>query len=239
MLNLEKNIFLNGNILCETGLHIGGTKESVEIGGGDNPIIMDPNTKRPVIPGSSLKGKMRTLIEFKEGKLKEGKQKDGEPHSCDEEDCQICIVFGNTSDKLTGPTRLIVRDSILDRDVTTEVKTENMINRLMGKAKHPRDIDRVPAGTEFGFEMVLGIYSGDGLELLRYPLLGLALLQNSYLGGSGTRGYGRVKFSDIDIRYRDASMYDRGEPPQSIGRYANPDEVLMNFDEIIKALRGS
>jgi CRISPR-associated protein Csm3 len=56
-LEFKENVIISGKIICNTGLHIGGSKEELEIGGTDAPVIIDPETRIPVIPGSSLKGK--------------------------------------------------------------------------------------------------------------------------------------------------------------------------------------
>jgi CRISPR-associated protein Csm3 len=229
-MKFEKNVFITGKIRCVTGVHIGGTKEIVEIGGHDNPVILDPRTRKPIIPGSSLKGKMRSLLEFKTGKVKEAKNP-GEPHQCSDKNCPVCLVFGSTADVERGPTRLLVRDCFTEDDVELENKTENQINRLRGKAENPRTFERVPAGTEFKMELVMGVYEGDCVELLRYPLEALSLLENSYIGGSGTRGYGKVEFTDITIAYRDAEMYERGEPPETLATFNDVDTALAKFDE--------
>ncbi len=137
-----------------TGLHIGASNETIEIGGLDNPIIKDPlpGKNEPYIPGSSLKGKLRSLIQIKEGRfVNEGRQK-GNPCSCGKKDCPVCPVFGtsaaNRPDDL-GPTRIVVRDSHLSEywqdkfakgELPMEVKYENAIDRITGIA-NPRPIE--------------------------------------------------------------------------------------------------
>ncbi len=233
-MKFEKNVFITGKIRCITGLHIGGTKETVEIGGHDNPVIMDTLTRKPIIPGSSLKGKMRSLLEFTEDKV----MKKGEPHKCQDADCPICTVFGSTEDVGRGPTRLIVRDCFMDEDadVELETKTENVINRLKGKAEHPRTFERVPAGTEFNMELVVGLYSDGDKELIKYPLKALSLLENSYLGGSGTRGYGKVEFTDIEVSYKDVGMYGSGTQREVIGTFDDVDDALGKLGQITSKL---
>ena len=151
---------IKGKIVVETGLHIGAGNDKVEIGGMDNPIIRNPMTKEPYIPGSSIKGKMRALLEWKEGTVK---RFGGEPCRCGEPDCPICRIFGtgNNSNpaeqekaKKRGPTRLIVRDAELSDDFKQkfsegepiiEAKSENKINRITAEAK-PRPVERVVPG---------------------------------------------------------------------------------------------
>ena len=100
-----------GTLTALTGLRIGGSKESIEIGGLENTIIRHPITDLPYIPGSSIKGKMRSLLEQKLGKV----QSTGEPCGCGRPDCQVCRIFGphkNVRHTL-GPTRILVRDAAL------------------------------------------------------------------------------------------------------------------------------
>jgi CRISPR-associated protein Csm3 len=200
---LNEYRLIKGTITCEAGLRIGGSQESIEIGGMENPIIRHPITDEPYIPGSSLKGKVRSLLELKHGKV----SSDGEPCGCGQ--CPICQVFGphkNPHHRL-GPTRILVRDAALTDDSKkwlqkaqedrglfyAEVKTENIVNRLTGTAEHPRTIERVPAGTEFNFEIAVRLFEDDDEnQIMSLVKEGLDLLQEDYLGSSGSRGYGKV-----------------------------------------------
>lgn len=213
-LRLENFKVIKGLIKCETGLHIGGTAETIEIGGLDKPIIKDSITDLPYIPGSSIKGKMRSLLEWKYGNF----QENGDVHKYDEKkckkDCPICRIFGTSAEEAKiGPARLIVRDAHLTEGsrkeleklrqkkglVYAEQKTENSINRLTARA-NPRTQERVPAGTEFEFEMVYRIFDLDDdkgvkdRELFEVVKDAIGLLQMDALGGSGSRGYGKVTF---------------------------------------------
>jgi CRISPR-associated protein Csm3 len=201
---LEDYRLLKGTITCETGLRIGGSQESIEIGGMENPIIRHPITDEPYIPGSSLKGKVRSLLELKHGRV----SSNGEPCGCGK--CPVCRVFGphkNPHHKL-GPTRILVRDAALTDDSKkwlkkaqedrglfyAEIKTENLVNRLTGTAEHPRTIERVPAGTVFDFEIAVRLFEDDDEDQIMSLIKeGLDLLQQDYLGGSGSRGYGKVR----------------------------------------------
>lgn len=204
---------IKGIITCETGLRIGGSTENIEIGGMENPIIRHPLTDEPYIPGSSLKGKVRSLLEYKldrrgrNGQPKVGPSDDGEPCECGK--CIICRVFGphkNTNHQL-GPTRVLFRDAKLtdewrktleaareDKGIFfAEVKTENLVKRTTGAAEHPRTQERVPAGAQFNFEISVRIFEGDNqTEVMGLIDQGLKLLQQDYLGSSGSRGYGKV-----------------------------------------------
>lgn len=226
-MKLEKVHVIKGKLICMTGLHIGGNADAIEIGGIDNPVIKHPISGEPYIPGSSLKGKMRSQMEKKEGKTVrtekkwfDGKEKiieiSGEPCGCGKTDCMVCRIFGphkNSNHKL-GPTRILVRDALLSEESRQEmislmheqgksyieVKTENVINRNVGTAQHPRTQERVPQGTRFDMEIVIQEFCIDkGYNIVDYVKEALKSVEESYLGGSGSRGYGKVKFESLEI----------------------------------------
>ncbi len=203
---------ISGKIVVKTGLHIGAGNEKVEIGGMDNPIIRNPLTHEPYIPGSSLKGKMRSIMEWKTGKLE---KTGGKVCSCGKADCEICRVFGsaNNSDSANdrGPTRLIVRDAVLTDEwkekfrsglPLVEEKNENSLNRITAEA-NPRPIERVVPGVEFDFEISYRIIdTGDGGKMDKdyfesVVKESLKILQSDYLGGGGSRGNGQIEFADL------------------------------------------
>lgn len=206
---------LTGLIIVKTGLHIGAGNDKVEIGGMDNPIIRNPMTREPYIPGSSLKGKMRALLEWQFNKVSPN---DGKPCSCGKPTCEICRVFGSANSKkdsadgqLRGPTRLIVRDAVLHEDDAekfkngkpiVEEKSENSLNRITAAA-NPRPIERVVPGIRFRFELVYRVIDdGDGGKrdeeyFKKVVCKGLQLLENDYLGGGGSRGNGRIAFAEL------------------------------------------
>lgn len=187
-IHLKARVFLTFDIRTLTGLHIGGTEAGVEIGGVDKTVIRDPLSNRPYIPGSSLKGKVRSLLEKYHGLVQNQRIGQGYIHSCQSEeqyqDCGVCQVFGVPGERdFATPTRLVVRDVSLDEGSAqaleqsgrtdlpyTEVKTEVSIDRVTSAA-NPRQMERVPAGVVFGgkndggmpqpAEMVYGIYDGD------------------------------------------------------------------------------
>ncbi len=206
---------INGKIKLKSGLHIGAGDTEMRIGGTDNPVIKHPHTQEPYIPGSSLKGKVRSLLELQSGLMGHTK---GAPvglkhlSGLSAEDQQtgrnIIKLFGASgadADELMdiGPSRLSFADCPLDAEWKanalsqhlgfTEVKSENAINRIKGTAEHPRFIERVPEGTEFSFSIMIKIYDGDD-DLQTLFFKGLKLLEMDALGGSGSRGYGRIQF---------------------------------------------
>jgi len=205
------NVIIRGKIELLTGMHIGGSKDKLEIGGVDSPVIRNPQNRLPYIPGSSLKGKLRSLLEYSLGVVPQN----GEVSK----DEAIVRIFGTSAEdnKNNGPTRLIVRDAIPDKKTIemwekmdsellyTEYKAENTINRITAEA-NPRFIERVVAGSKFNFEMVFGIYQmneNDNKEIIKQDLSNLLqamrLLEHSFLGGSGSRGYGKIKFRLLPI----------------------------------------
>ncbi|ABS61236.1 type III-A CRISPR-associated RAMP protein Csm3 [Fervidobacterium nodosum] len=216
---------VKADIRLITGLHIGTSKDDLEIGGLDNPVIKDPEGK-PYIPGSTLKGKLRVLSEFFNGKVDES----GKPHACDDEKCVVCGLFGTgilrTESKTLYLRRLIVRDAYIDpeslKDLEeyletkwTEVKHENMINRLTSRA-NPRPQERVPAGAVFKAEFVVNIFEGDNEDYLNELLKIMKLLEDDYIGGSGSRGYGKIKFENIKIIKREKDYYTGDKEERTI-----------------------
>lgn len=199
MKTLIKKIKISTTLELVTGLHVGGNKENVEIGGIDNPVIRTAiKDNQPYIPGSSLKGKIRSLLEQIAGSAEVGRNS------------EINEVFGFAKDN--KPSKVIFRDAYLnitsaklleDSDNLdmpyTEGKWENVIHRVKGTAEHPRQTERIPAGVSFDVEMVINVWDNeeDGKKSLDLLKKGIAALENDYLGGSGSRGYGQVKFSDL------------------------------------------
>lgn len=221
-MNFSRNILIRGKIECLTGLHIGSVTDEIGIGGADSPVILDRMQNVPIIPGSSLKGKMRALLELKYPNWLSPK---GAVHSCGKPDCTLCITFGSSADKDptsgSGPTRLIVRDARPDEETKkrweskedvihgTEIKGENFLNRITSAAT-PRFIERVVAGSCFNFEMIYSEYTAEDKKGLRLVLEAMTLLEDNYLGGSGTRGYGKIEFKNIEMLQKTKQDYLEG-----------------------------
>ena len=188
-------------ILLKSGLHIGDSAETVQIGGIDNPVVKRKDNKQPYIPGSSFKGKMRSLMEQLEG-VNTGNSKVVEK------------FFGTHNNKdFTIPSRIIFRDSYLTKESVeqlennpnmdlpfVEAKYENSVDRITAKA-NPRPLERVPAGAVFEAEIVLNEFSEgpNHQEMLSFIKKGLDLISSDYLGGSGSRGSGHVSFSELEL----------------------------------------
>lgn len=204
-MKLKYTKILKGVITIETGIHIGGAKSALDIGGLDSPVIKTPFNV-PYIPGSSLKGKIRSLLA--------SEMSDSE--SAEEDVPLIKKLFGyqgNRNGEHPQISRLIFRDANLDEEhfrttftqknaildtSYTVAKYENTIDRLGGTTVSGglRQIERVPAGAKFNFEIVLNVFEGDEeTQFLSTIEDGIKLLENNYLGGSGTRGYGKVSLS--------------------------------------------
>ena len=235
---------VTGLIRLKSGLHIGAGKDSVEIGGIDNPVIKHPFTGEPYIPGSSIKGRLRYLMEWAFGTVRADGHAWGYDGSQPADPADpVLRIFGNALEGWkNGPTRLMVRDaplcekdSIRYREALEaffEEKTEVLIDRISGKAHGkvgPRQTERVPADVAFDFEMAFRLYDLDDgaardLDCLNWTLQGLALLEEDALGGSGSRGYGRIAFEDLalhaperkeirlDNRFR-GHRFDRAKAP--------------------------
>jgi len=215
-MELKDIITIKGTIEVLTGLHIGGGNESIEIGGLDNSVIRDPFTKSPYIPGSSIKGKMRFLSEWRFNKVEE----DGSIHECMDPQCEVCRIFGamKEAEGDRGPTRLIVRDAHLSVDFEPEkmieIKYGTAINRITGTAKKGslRNMERVTPGTKFNLEISYRLFDiNDGAENDQKNFIlvleALKMLENDTLGGSGSRGCGKIAFKEINIK---GGGYDSG-----------------------------
>lgn len=215
---------ITGTITLKSGLHIGAGDMEMKIGGTDNPVVKHPHTQEPFIPGSSIKGKVRSLLELRSGLMG---RSEGKPLSsshlkgCGKEEMEtgqkILKLFGTSGadDDLAqlGPTRVAFADAFLNGQWKKEaeenhlslfeVKSENSINRIKGTAENPRFTERVTAGCRFDFCIGLKAFEGDE-ELEDFLLEGLRLLQMDSLGGSGSRGYGKVEFhfDDTELQER-------------------------------------
>ena len=207
---------VRGQIRLETGLHIGGDEGVIEIGGNDNPIVRDITTGNPYIPGSSLKGKMRYLLEWYTGRVsKDGKVYDGKNLSKESENDLLLNVFGGTAggNGRKGPTRITVKDIFLSVDsekevkkmkertgTDTELKIENSINRLDSSA-NPRNLERVPRNLIFDLKINFKVLSIDNKnEIEKMIKEGLKLVELEGLGGSVSRGSGQIKFENLKIK---------------------------------------
>jgi CRISPR-associated protein Csm3 len=226
ILNFYGSLIISGEIETLTGLHIGGSSTKLEIGGVDKPVVRDPMTKEPYIPGSSLKGKMRTLLSYLHGVADVDTKKEQDQNS------NIVKLFGGSADsteKRTAPNRLIVRDAYPTKETVerwkkmdsellyTEYKAENSVNRITAEA-NPRFLERVTRGSCFNFEIVLMLFEKEDTKLIAELFKAMRMLENNYLGGNGTRGYGRVQFklSKADFVSRDDYKSDSVSPIEDI-----------------------
>ncbi|MGH9396301.1 MAG: type III-A CRISPR-associated RAMP protein Csm3 [Terriglobia bacterium] len=210
---------IEGTLECVTAFRVGGSQDDLSIQSNDLPVIKDRRTGLPYVPGSSLKGKMRSEIEKQEGRF--GGPEKAEPCGCAKPECPVCRVFGphkNTKSEL-GPTRLLVRDAHLiggegpERDKLIEIKTETAINRRTGAAfgGSLRTMERVSPGSKFHLEMVVQVYERDlgdpftwngksGEDaLLTVVRHGIGLVEQTGLGAGTSRGSGKVRFTNLTL----------------------------------------
>jgi CRISPR-associated RAMP protein, csm3 family len=201
MINTIKGkVIIEGKIEVLTGLHIGTSGDFSAIGAVDNIVIRDTVTNKPMIPGSSLKGKMRYLL------ARTKYNTSIELKNIKEEHESIKRLFGSSDPIVVS--RLQFQDSLLavknfgkvEFDLPyTEIKYENTIDRATGVA-NPRQQERVPAGSEFDFKLVYNVEKTDEFEEdMKNILLTMEVLEDDYLGGHGTRGYGRIKFKNLKL----------------------------------------
>lgn len=194
-------IEISGNIEIVTGLHIGGSSAFSAIGAVDSPVIRDGRTNMPMIPGSSLKGKMRALLAKK--------YNDGVVVKTQDDDAEcLTRLFGSAKKGKVKTSRVLFRDMFIDNmdelknaglTGATEVKFENSIQRATAVA-NPRQIERVVRGAKFPLQLIYEVVEAkDILEDFQILKDGLRLLEYDYLGGNGSRGYGRIKISDLQV----------------------------------------
>jgi CRISPR-associated protein Csm3 len=221
MTKLTKKILIKGEVHALSGLLIGGSNSAMGIGGPDKVVIRNPISNEPYIPGSSLKGKMRSLLELSYGFISNvnmGRVTNGPDNNINN---ITALLFGTANNDVNRqrPSRIIVRDgSLLNADELintelpfTETKTEVVIDRITSAAM-PRTFERVPAGAKFKLDIVLNIFDIDNKEkdIIKHTFKALQLVQDDYLGGSGSRGSGNVKFFIKNVLERDSNYYQSG-----------------------------
>lgn len=259
-INLYGRVLIHADIEAVTGLHIGGSSTGMEIGGVDKAVIRNPIDGRPYIPGSSLRGKMRSQTEKVLGLAQNNPIGQVTIHTCKQLDdylknggCPVCRVFGVPAEVgYSSPTRLVVRDvpltqasaEMLDRANTdlryAEVKTEVAIDRVTSAA-NPRSLERVPAGAVFGpAELVFGIYDPADFDRLKVVVNALQLVEDDYLGGAGSRGSGKVRFQDLQVSARSRTAY--GKPlyyRDEAFRFASIQALSDEFEALVTWLTGA
>ena len=233
-------LVLEGEIVCQTGLHIGAGKGSLEIGGADNPVVKDA-FGIPYIPGSSLRGRLRSLLEQTLGLavpselvfLSKRKGQEVRIHQSDRPDDEIGVLFGRNPgrmERVSGdaieataatPARLTVYDAPLVVDSITQQMRENLDDELtevksenavdrITSQANPRTLERVPAAARFRFRMVLDVLCQEDKPLLGRVVEALRLLEDDSLGGGGSRGSGRIALTNLNLNWRGKDYYAKG-----------------------------
>src|SRR3989440_1403333 len=236
-LKLIGKLILEGALHCETGLHIGAGKGSLEIGGSDNPVVKD-SYGRPYVPGSSLRGKIRSLLEQSSGLavpselvyLSRRKGQEVRIHQSDRPDDEVCLLFGRNPGRMervqgetmdtsqATPARLAVFDLPLDPESITPQMRENLDDELtevksenaidrITSQANPRTLERVPMGARFKVRMVLDVLCEEDKALAAPLFQGLRLLEDDALGGGGSRRSGRVRFGHLKVTWRGRGLH--------------------------------
>jgi CRISPR-associated protein Csm3 len=250
-LKLIGKLILEGEMLCESGLHVGAGKGSLEIGGADNPVVKDAQG-RPYVPGSSLRGRIRSLLEQATGMavpselvyISKRKGQEVRIHQSDRPDDEICILFGRSPGRMekagggdesgvhATPARLSVFDAPLIAGSITPQMRENLDDELtevksenaidrITSQANPRTLERVPAGARFKIRMVLDLLCAEDSVLPVVLVQGLALLQDDALGGGGSRGNGRVSFDNLKLTWRGRDYYASGADEREVASGAD------------------
>ena len=239
-LKLIGKLILEGELHCQTGLHVGAGKGSLEIGGSDNPVVKDA-FGRPYVPGGSLRGKIRSLLEQSSGLavptelvyLSRRKGQEVRIHQSDRPDDDICLLFGRNPGRMervqgetlessqATPARLAVFDAPLDPENITPQMRENLDDEItevksenaidrITSQANPRTLERVPAGARFKVRMVLDVLCDEDKALAARLFEGLRLLEDDALGGGGSRGSGRIRFANLKLTWRGRGFYSSG-----------------------------
>jgi len=266
-IELLGKIIITADIETKTGLYIGGMSSWLEIAGIDKLVVRNSVTGLPYIPGSSMRGKLRSLIEKDLGKEQNKviKKPDVYIHECNDEtnysSCEVCQIFGvshrvDPEGNFSYPSRLLVRDIPLDpgrkkegrtksiAELNTdfpysELKWEATIDRITSSAV-PRQFERVPAEVIFSpCEFIFNLFIPQDVILLWYFIHGLVMLEHDYLGGMGSRGYGKIKFKNIKIivksrKYRDLLEGLEKEPEET----AILEELNIASIDYLKSIEG-
>ncbi len=252
-------VVLTAEIHALTGLRIGGAAGGLAIGALDNPVVRDILTGQPYIPGSSLKGKLRSLSERLAG-LPSNKRIGQQVwiHTCERQgggnptydECPVCPVFGVPGDQYpSAPTRLVVRDVPLTGESVerlrrartdlpfTEIKWEAAIDRVTAAAT-PRQVERVPAGAVFApAELVFTVYDPNDFGRFRTLARALQLLEDDYLGSYGSRGSGKVAFRNLVLTARSRASYDRPEAELPQRTFDSCGDLLREIDAVVSWLQ--
>ncbi|MBN8733391.1 MAG: type III-A CRISPR-associated RAMP protein Csm3 [Acidobacteria bacterium] len=255
-LKLIGKLILEGELHCETGLHIGAGKGSLEIGGADNPVVKD-SFGRPYVPGSSLRGRLRALLEHADGVvspeelvyLSRRRGQEVRIHQSDRPDDEICLLFGRNPGRMervageaiegsnATPARLTVYDAPLDLDSITAQMRENLDDEItevksenaidrLTSQVNPRTLERVPAGARFKLRMVVDVLCEEDKALVARLAEGLRLLEDDSLGGGGSRGSGRVKLANLRAAWRGRDYYAKGAAEAELATGAGAGELL-------------
>jgi CRISPR-associated protein Csm3 len=250
-LQLVGKLILSGDLHCETGLHIGAGKGSLEIGGADNPVVKDA-FGLPYIPGSSLRGRIRSLLENALGLttpaelvyLSKRKGQEVRIHQSDRPDDEICLLFGRNPgrmDRVSGepldtraatPARLAIYDAPLVAESITAQMRENLDDEItevksenaidrITSQANPRTLERVPAGARFQVRMVLDVLCEEDKALAARLIEGLRLLEDDALGGGGSRGSGRIRFANLKLIWRNRAFYSSGSAETELASAAD------------------
>lgn len=214
-------------IKLESGMHISGSNDSYDIGGTDAQVVKNPLSGEPYIPGSSIKGKLRSLLEYKYGNFSVNEK--NKEIKLELQDDDFCKLFEPRDDLIPNITRGIFRDavltqeskekleSVLGKHIYTEIKAENSIGRFNTREANPRFIERVPAGSEFEGEIDIIEFDGDDYKKMYKHLEdAIELLNLNYIGGSGSRGYGKVNVVIVNKPNADESVDKKEDEGENI-----------------------
>jgi CRISPR-associated protein Csm3 len=236
-IRLAGKLILDASLVCLTGLHIGAGKGSLEIGGADNPVVKDA-FGRPIVPGSSIRGRLRSLLEHALGLtspdemvyLSRRRGQEVRIHQSDRSDDPICLLFGRNPGRMERvkgdaqesrhitPARLAIYDAPLELESITAQMREQLDDELT-EVKSENAIDR------FRVRIVIDLLQEGDQKLVPLVVQGLRLMEDSALGGGGSRGSGRIEFQNIRAVWRSRRYYADGAQEEEVAKAANTEAL--------------
>ncbi|MBC6415582.1 MAG: type III-A CRISPR-associated RAMP protein Csm3 [Bdellovibrionales bacterium] len=247
---IHSKLFIKGKLHTLTGLHIGGNSGGLKVGGVNSVVVRNPLDNQPYIPGSSLRGKMRSLLERARGPEEKnseegGYNKEGLEKKNSEEGgynkegpgtnpkTLLGKLFGvGASEKSNEPTRLIVRDSFLTKESAKKLELASNTDMPMTEVKtevsinrisskaNPREIERVPAGAIFDLNFILTLYDKD--EEIKF--LNLFFESLSLIEGDSLGGHGSRGYGRVLFKELKISQ-------KTVEDYKNPKQEEQQFQD--------
>lgn len=209
--SLKQRLIIEGYIEALTPLHVGAG--GPELTGEPIPVIKGVGG-RPYIPGSSIKGKVRSEVErlarslgLKVCSPPDVKRMCGSNVNREDDLCVACRIFGTAGGKLSMASKVKFRDAFPEGDVRPQERPGVAIDRDRGAVEPRRlyTLEVVPEGTRFRLEVVCENIEDHELKMLMSAMV--RGLSDTGLGGHVSRGLGKVRAVIERVRVREPKYY--------------------------------